>query len=98
MADQRSINNSAWRKLRAQVLREEDVCYICGRPVDKTLPGTAPMGPQVDHIVARSEGGAVFERSNLHLVHSRCNQRKKNKNLDAIRYDELNDQQHSRSW
>lgn len=98
MGDQRSINNSAWRKLRAQVIREESVCYVCGRPVDKTLPGTAPMGPQVDHIVARSEGGAVFERSNLHLIHSRCNQKKKNKNLDEIRYDELNDRQHSRDW
>ena len=98
MEDQRSINNASWRKLRAQVMREEDVCYICGRQVDKSLPGTAPMGPQVDHIVARSEGGAVFERSNLHLVHSRCNQRKKNKDLDAIRYDELNDRQHSRIW
>lgn len=98
MADRQSINNSAWRKLRAQVLREEDVCYICGRPVDKTLAGTAPMGPQVDHVVARSEGGAVFERSNLHLVHSRCNQRKKNKDLDLVRYDELNNRQHSRVW
>lgn len=98
MGDKQSINNASWRKLRAQVMREEDVCYVCGRPVDKTLPGTAPMGPQVDHIVARSEGGAVFERSNLHLVHGRCNQRKKDKNLDAIRYDELNDRQHSRDW
>ena len=98
MGDQQSINNSSWRKLRAQVMREEDVCYICGRQVDKSLPGTAPMGPQVDHVVARSEGGAVFERSNLHLVHSRCNQRKKNKDLDLVRYDELNDRQHSRIW
>lgn len=98
MADTQSINNSSWRKLRAQVMREENVCYVCGRQVDKSLPGTAPMGPQVDHIVARSEGGAVFERSNLHLVHSRCNQRKKNKNLDEVRYDELNDRQHSRVW
>ena len=98
MGDQKSINNSSWRKLRAQVMREENVCYICGRPVDKSLPGTAPMGPQVDHVVARSEGGAVFERSNIHLVHSRCNQRKKNKNLDEIRYDELNNRQHSRVW
>ena len=98
MEDRQSINNSSWRKLRAQVMREEDVCYICGRPVDKSLPGTAPMGPQVDHIVARSEGGAVFERSNLHLVHSRCNQRKKNKHLDLVRYDDLNDRQHSRRW
>ena len=98
MADPQSINNSSWRKVRAQVLREEDVCYICGRLVDKSLPGTAPMGPQVDHIVARSEGGAVFERSNLHLIHGRCNQKKKNKDLDAIRYDELNNRQHSRVW
>ena len=98
MGDQQSINNSSWRKLRAQGMREEKVCYIGGRPVDKTLPGTAPMGPQVDQVVARSEGGAVFERSNLHLVHGRCNQRKKNTDLDVIRYKELNDQQHSRRW
>lgn len=33
----RYANGSRRRKLRAQVLREEDLCWLCGEVVDKTL-------------------------------------------------------------
>lgn len=56
----------------AVVLREETHCGLCGRLVDKSLPGTDPDGPSVDHIVPRSRGGSNA-RENLRLVHAREN-------------------------
>lgn len=58
--------------IRAQVIAEESHCGICGLPVDKTLPGTHPDGPTVDHIIRRRDGGPNA-RSNYRLAHQRCN-------------------------
>ncbi len=35
-----NANGAARRKVKAQVLAEEDTCHICGHPVDKTLTVT----------------------------------------------------------
>ena len=37
VSNPRNANGAARRKVRAQVLAEETVCWICGQPVDKTL-------------------------------------------------------------
>jgi hypothetical protein len=57
---------------RALVLRDESDCYICGDPVDKTLPGTHRDGPTADHVIRRADGG-TNGRENLRLAHLRCN-------------------------
>lgn len=57
---------------RAAVLREEHDCWLCGKPVDKTLPGTHPNGPSIDHLTRRTDGG-TNHRTNLRLAHLHCN-------------------------
>ena len=42
-----------------------------------TLPGNHPFGPQVDHIIPVSKGGAEFDEDNCQLVHARCNASKR---------------------
>ena len=64
--------------LRQRVLDEEDICWLCRQPVDKTLSGKTSWGPSVDHRVPRSKGG-TNDRSNLSLAHTGCNSRKKDK-------------------
>jgi 5-methylcytosine-specific restriction protein A len=54
------------QKLREQVLREESLCWLCGKP------GTAADPLVADHIVPRSRGG-VTTRSNLRAAHASCN-------------------------
>lgn len=67
----------AWRRLRAEVIAEETVCGICRRWVDKSLRHPHPWAPQVDHIVPVSvRPELVMVRSNLRLVHRRCNLRR----------------------
>lgn len=65
-----------WRKLRAQVLTEETTCWLCGDPVDKTLPGTHPRGGVADHVLPLSKGGPPMDRANLRLAHNQCNARR----------------------
>lgn len=67
------------RRLRDQILRSDvDTCSLCGQFVDKTLPGTHPRGPSIDHRLPQSRGGG-HELSNLALAHMACNSRKKDR-------------------
>lgn len=72
----RVSNGARYRRERARVLREEDVCAWCGQWVDKTLPKGHPLAPVVDHIVTLFNGGPVHGRQNKQLMHSDCNLKK----------------------
>ena len=75
----RSTNATRWKRLRGRVFAEEDVCHLCLRPVDKSLPHLDPGAPELDHIVPLSMGGDMFARENNRLAHRICNQRKGNR-------------------
>lgn len=74
----RYANGHRRRELRRRVLAEEDVCWICGRPVDKSLPAGDPMAPELDEVVPVSLGGSPVERANVRLAHRVCNERRGN--------------------
>lgn len=92
------LGTSVWRKARAAVLAREDRCYLCGELVDKSLPGSSPAGPTVDHTKARSAGGSLYDPSNLHLAHNRCNAQKNAMPLSVYRYRQAKSLEHSREW
>lgn len=73
MSNPRRANGHRRDQLRAQVLREEDNCWLCGKPVDKTLGPYMDGSPEVDEIVPVGEGGDPLDRANCHLSHRRCN-------------------------
>jgi len=50
-----------WRRLRAQILAESDVCHWCGHPGANA----------VDHLVPISRGGDPQGRGNLAPIHGR---------------------------
>lgn len=64
------------KDLRAKVFAASDVCAICKRPVDKTLPWNDPLAPELDEIIPIARGGSAYDIDNLQLVHRICNQRK----------------------
>lgn len=97
MSKREFIHSSAWRHIRAQVIAHEDVCYLCGKPVDKTLK-TGMMAPSVDHVVSRNSGGDLADTSNLHLVHRGCNSMKSDMTLEEYRYRQSSQRQSSRDW
>ena len=74
----RRTNGNLRNKIRARVIREEDNCWLCGKPVDKTLHYLDPQAPQVDEVVPVSKGGSPYDRKNCRLSHAICNQRRGN--------------------
>jgi 5-methylcytosine-specific restriction endonuclease McrA len=66
------------RQVRKRVLAEEDTCWICNQPVDKTLPCWLPGSPEVDEIIPVSLGGSPTDRANCRLSHRLCNVRRGN--------------------
>lgn len=77
------LTSYAYRKVRAQVLAESDVCIVCGH-------GAADA---VDHIHARSKGGARLDPDNLAPIHGvrgcptclrKCNSEKSNRPLADV--------------
>lgn len=85
----RYANSSKRNEIRRWVLATQDVCALCGKPVDKTLTTYTdpkdgkrkrhPMSAEVDEIVPLSLGGSPISRDNVQLTHRICNQRKGNR-------------------
>jgi 5-methylcytosine-specific restriction endonuclease McrA len=75
----RRSNGSRRDKVVARVKREEDTCWLCHEPVDKTLPAGLPESPEIDEIIPVSLGGDPYDRKNCRLAHRLCNQRRGNK-------------------
>ena len=79
----RRTNSTKRNALRKRVLREEDTCWLCNRPVDVSLPHGMPESPEVDEIIPVSKGGDPYDRKNCRLAHRICNQRRGNGDRDA---------------
>jgi hypothetical protein len=60
---QNIYSSAQWKKIRAQVLRDEPVCHWC-----KRRPAT-----EADHLVELDRGGEPYERSNLVGACKPCN-------------------------
>lgn len=71
--DRRGEHKTALKKNKQIVLATQDVCGICGAPVDKTLKAPDPLSPTVDHIIPVAKGGHPSDLQNLQLAHRWCN-------------------------
>jgi 5-methylcytosine-specific restriction endonuclease McrA len=49
-----------------------DTCYLCLRPVDRTLESTGYYGPAIDHLIPISRGG-IDSIENVRPCHRGCN-------------------------
>ena len=87
-------NGNLRRKNRARIKSQGDVCYLCGRPIDYTLPHDNPWAFVVDELIPVSrwkEFGydsprAVAEDfNNLRAAHRICNARKSNKTIEELK-------------
>jgi len=78
----RKHNGHRRRQVSARVYAEEHLCWICGQPVDKTLPYLGPDGKPnpwaktVDEVIPVTRGGSPIKRDNCRLAHRRCNIRR----------------------
>jgi 5-methylcytosine-specific restriction endonuclease McrA len=79
MSNPRRTNSTRRNKLRARVLREESICWLCGEAVDTKLQAGLPQSPEVDELLPVSLGGDPYDRANVRLAHRLCNQKRSNK-------------------
>lgn len=70
-------NKTEWASTRKRALATLDpVCAICHRMIDLEAAAFSPLAVEVDHIVPRARGGALYALENLQLTHSQCNRKK----------------------
>lgn len=77
--DRDGNHKAAYEKHRRIILAQQEVCAICGKPVDKSLPFPDPFSATVDHIIPVAKGGHPSALDNLQLAHLICNQIKSSK-------------------
>ena len=93
-ADRAAGTRPEFERLRKIIYSTQDVCGICGKPVEKNDDGTFkykaphPLSPSIDHIIPLDKGGAPCALENMQLAHRICNSQKKNKILTAEVRDE----------
>lgn len=78
-ADRQGGHRVAFEKNKKIILKTQNVCGICGRPVDKNLRAPDPMSPVIDHIIPLNKGGHPSDITNLQLAHWTCNRQKSDK-------------------
>lgn len=87
-SDRTPGNRGAYEKARAQILKTQTHCGICGKPVDHSYKYPHPLSPTVDHIIPVSLGGHPSDLDNLQLAHRCCNREKSNKIVVSVDTEE----------
>jgi 5-methylcytosine-specific restriction endonuclease McrA len=77
--DRSGEHRRAFDKNKQRILKTQEICGICGRPVDKALKYPHPLSASVDHIIPVSRGGHPSDIENLQLAHWTCNRQKSDK-------------------
>lgn len=85
--DRSGEHRRAFEKNKARILATQDICGICGRPVDKSLRYPHPLAPTVDHIIPIVRGGHPSDIENLQLAHWVCNRQKSDKLYRPLQKD-----------
>ncbi|MGM9593138.1 MAG: HNH endonuclease signature motif containing protein [Candidatus Onthomonas sp.] len=82
-ADRTGAHRSEFDKNRKKILQTQEICGICGKPVDKSLRWPHPLSATVDHIIPVDRGGHPSAMANLQLAHWTCNRQKSDKIMDS---------------
>lgn len=77
--DRTGPHRAQFERNKKIILKTQNTCGICGRPVDLTLKSPDPMSACIDHIVPVSKGGHPSDIENLQLAHWACNRAKSDK-------------------
>lgn len=89
--DHNGTQRSAFDSAKRKILATQEVCGICGKPVDKSLKFPHPLSACIDHIIPVAKGGHPSDISNLQLAHMCCNRQKSDKLIEKIKFDQKPD-------
>ena len=81
--DKKGAHRANYERNKKRILATQNICGICGKPVDKSLKYPHPMSATIDHIIPVNGNNGIFghpsDLSNLQLAHFSCNRQKSNK-------------------
>ena len=83
--DHEGPQRSSFEKNKKKILLSQDVCGICGKPVNKKLKYPDPMSACIDHIIPIDRGGDPSAIENLQLAHLCCNRQKSDKIIQSVK-------------
>ncbi len=79
MRADKSTHRTAYEKNRKKIIKQQNLCGICGKRVDKNIKPPNPLALCVDHIIPVAKGGHPSDIDNLQLAHATCNRQKSDK-------------------
>lgn len=59
-------------------------CWICGLPIDTTLPAGHPLAFELDELVPVSKGGSPVDFDNCRGAHRACNQWRQARSVASV--------------
>ncbi len=77
--DKSGAHRAAYERNKKRILATQNICGICGKPVDMSLKHGHPMAATIDHIIPIAKGGHPSDIDNLQLAHWSCNRQKSDK-------------------
>ena len=77
--ERQGSHRANYERNKKRILATQNVCGICGRPVDFSLKVPHPMSAVIDHIIPVAKGGHPSDIDNLQLAHWICNREKSDK-------------------
>lgn len=78
-AERTGSHRAAYDANRKKIIATQNICAICGNPVDHSLKYPNPMSAAIDHIIPVSKNGHPSDINNLQLAHMTCNRQKSDK-------------------
>ena len=87
--DQNGVHRGMFERNKRKTYATQEVCGICGRPVDLKLKYPHPLSPCIDHIIPIAKGGHPSDLDNLQLAHWTCNRQKSDKLIDRQEVKEI---------
>lgn len=77
--DHNGTQRAQFESNKKKIYATQEICGICGKPVDFGFKFPHPMSPCIDHIIPVAKGGHPSDISNLQLAHMCCNRQKSDK-------------------
>lgn len=84
MGNPRSANGSRRRSLLKRMRAVGAPCWICGLPIDYSLPARHPLSFECDELVPVSRGGSPYDPANCAAAHRCCNQWRSAKSVAQV--------------
>ena len=87
--DKKGAHRANYERNKKRILATQNICGICGQPVDMSLKHGDPMAATIDHIIPVAKNGHPSDIENLQLAHWICNRQKSDKIFKTKKEEQL---------